>query len=95
MDEFGRKIEETADFLQLLPRFLPPEEDPAYPLLGSIDPYGNTIFNGLQMKRFLSEWESVASRARSSDEEDFMATVKRMATRCRDEVHVYLKFVGD
>jgi hypothetical protein len=95
MNEFGGKIEETADFLGTLPGLLPPVDDPAYPFLGSIDPYGSTIFNRVQMNRFLLEWEYVASHAQLPQEHELVATTRRMANRCLNEVHLYLKFVGD
>jgi hypothetical protein len=40
-------------FLALL---LPPLDDDAHPMLALIDPYGDTIFNRIQMTRFLREW---------------------------------------
>jgi hypothetical protein len=94
-NEVGGIIEETADFIGALPRLLPPQDDPASPFLGSIDLYGDTVFNRIQMGRFLSEWEHVAANAESAQEQELVATTGRMARRCRDEVHLYLKFVGD
>ena len=95
MDELGGKIEETVDLNEALPSLLPREDDPAYPFLASIDLYGNTVFNWMQMKRFILEWEYVASHAHSAQEQELAATVRRMAARCLNEVHLYLKFVGD
>ena len=93
--EFGNKIEEIGDPYEMLPALLPPWDDPAYPFLGSIDLYGNTIFNRIQMERFLTEWDYVVSHAQSVQEQELVAAIRRMACRCRDEVHLYLKFVGD
>ena len=94
-DEFGGKIEEIADEHQVLPPLLPPEDDPAYPFLESIDLWGDTVFNRIQMGRFISEWAYVVSRAQSVEEKELVAAISRMALRCRDEVHLYLKFIGD
>ena len=67
-----------------------------YPFLASIDPYGDTTFNNLQMPRFLKEWAAVVSqRAKTTEEQALVASVESLARRCRDEVHVYLKFIGD
>lgn len=93
--EFGNKIEEIADPYQLLPLLFPPADDPEYPFLGSIDLYGITIFNRIQMKRFLTEWNYVVSHAQSAQEQELVEAIRRMACRCRDDVHIYLKFVGD
>ena len=94
-DEFGGKIEEIGDPYQLLPPLFPPEDHPGYPFLGSIDLYGNTVFNRIQMRRFLAEWAYVVSQAKSTPEQELVAAIERMACRCRDDVHIYLKFIGD
>jgi hypothetical protein len=36
-----------------LGKLLPEYGDPAHPMLASIDLYGNTLFNRIQMDRFL------------------------------------------
>jgi hypothetical protein len=94
-DEFGGKIKEIGDPYQLLPPLFPPEDHPGFPFLGSIDLYGNTVFNRIPIGRFLSEWAYVVSRAESTQEKELVAAIGRMACRCRDDVHVYLKFIGD
>jgi hypothetical protein len=66
-----------------------------YYFLQGIDPYGDTIFNSLQMLRFLEEWDWLTAKASTNEEREFLAKVRRMAERCRDEVHLYLKFIGD
>ena len=37
-----------------------PFGDSAYPMLQYIDEYGNTVFNRLQMRGFLVEWDRLA-----------------------------------
>jgi hypothetical protein len=62
-DEFGNRIEGVADSENLLPALLPLDEQiRVYPMLESIDLYGDTFFHRLQMRRFLSEWAEVASK---------------------------------
>src|SRR5438046_3047207 len=82
IDEFGGKIDEFPDPMGLLVPLFPPEDNPAYPFLASIDPYGDTIFNRMQMKRFLIEWNYVIAQARSDSERDIAEAVQRMASRC-------------
>ena len=94
-DEWGGKIDAAGDPKNLLGRLLPANDDPAYVMLSAIDPYGDTVFNCLQMKRFIAEWASVASKARTEDESELVSKIESLAHRCRDEVHVYLKFIGD
>jgi hypothetical protein len=94
-DERGFRIDSIADPRNLLGRLLPAHDDQVYVLLSTIDPYGDTVFKQLQMKRFLSEWESVLSKARSLDERQLLLRIESLATRCSGERHTYLKFIGD
>ena len=76
-------------------KLLPEPGADEYPFIGSLDPYGDTTFNGLQMRRFLSEWAVVSQRATTAEEQALVGNVEALARRCRDEIHVYLKFIGD
>jgi hypothetical protein len=95
-DEFGGQIDSILDPKNLLPGLLPPDEKiEAYPMLSGIDLYGDTVFNRLQMPRFLSEWAEVASNARTEEERKLVLDIQELARRCSDDVHKYLKFIGD
>lgn len=94
-DEFGSRLDGVNDPKNLLGRLLPPIGDDAYPMLGSIDPYGDTIFNHVQMHRFFIEWPAVSGKAQTTEEQLLLSTIDSLARRCRDEVHLYLKFIGD
>ncbi len=65
-----------------------------FPLVGSIHPYGDTIFNRLQMRQLLKEWAVLISRVQES-ERIVMEETRRLAEACRDGVHLYLRFIGD
>ena len=65
------------------------------PMVASIDRYGDTIFNRIQMDQFLVEWSEVAKRASTTDEEILVTRVKEFAEMVRDTVHLYLIFIGD
>jgi hypothetical protein len=94
-DELGGRIDGVDDPRCLLDKLLPKPGTDEYPFLGSIDPYGDTTFNNLQMRRFLKEWAVVSQRAQTAEEQALVGYIESLARRCRDEVHVYLKFVGD
>jgi len=72
-----------------------PTGDSSFRLLCYIDPYGDTIFNRLQMQSFLSEWEAIKKEAIAERDKQAWLKVKILAERCRDEVHLYLRFMGD
>ncbi len=92
--ERGEVLERVTDSQNLVGRFLPPNDNWDCPMLASIDPYGDTIFNRVQMDRFLREWRALGHQS-DSDAQSLVWTIEQMAVRCRDEVHLYLKFVGD
>jgi alkylhydroperoxidase/carboxymuconolactone decarboxylase family protein YurZ len=95
-DELGGRIEGVDDPRGLLDKLLPELRDgDDYPFLRSIDPYGDTTFNRLQMPRFLREWATISVKASTSDEQALVLAVALLARRCGDEVHTYLKFIGD
>jgi len=64
-------------------------------LLSGIDPFGKTVFNHLQMKVFLEEWERVKDRVRDDSQLEAWDKVKHMAETCRDDRDLYLRFVGN
>ena len=64
-------------------------------MLAAVDWYGDTIFNRLQMDRFLSEWEILKQRSSTSEEAALIEKVKELALRCLSGTHLYLAFIGD
>ena len=94
-DEFGGKISSVADTKNWLPQLLEPLQDGAHPFLDSIDLYGDTVFNRLQMSRFLREWKDLAERASMPEVLALVSEIRDLALLCQTEVHRYVKFIGD
>ena len=94
-DEFGGTLSTTTDPKNLLTHLLPEFGDTEYPMLGCIDPYGDTTFNRPQITLFLAEWSAVSSKAKTLEEKELAASIESMAQRVRENVHLYLKFIGD
>jgi hypothetical protein len=92
--ERGEVIASVGDPKNLLHRLLERAVSDA-PLLAEIDWNGDTIFNRLQIPRFLSDWQAVARQARTSEDEKLVNAVRELADRCQGNIHQYLKFVGD
>jgi len=65
------------------------------PLLAEIDWYGDTVFNRLQMPRFLSQWRVLAKNCKSPEEAKLVDEVTALAEQCEGGVHLYLEFIGD
>jgi hypothetical protein len=66
-----------------------------FALLSGIDPFGKTVFNHLQMKTFLQEWDRAKERVRDESQLEAWEKVKQMAETCRDDRDLYLRFVGN
>ena len=73
---------------------IPAHAEREFPLLRSIDPFGKTVFNHLQMETFLEEWEKVRDRARDESQKEAWGKVKEMAETCQGDRDLYLRFVG-
>ena len=94
-DERGERLDNVGDPTNILQRLLPSVNDHSFVCLTFIDPYGDTVFNQLQMETCLVELERIAAKATTDQERDLLDGVKRLMDRCRSEQHVYLKFYGD
>jgi hypothetical protein len=62
-------------------------------LLRYIEPYGDTVFNQQQMDYFIDGWKLIQPKA--AEQKQPWEKVFRMATKCKNEEHLYLKFIGD
>jgi hypothetical protein len=74
---------------------LPDFDDQRFICLRFIDPYGDTVFNCLQIPVVLEELDTVE---RASDDPQVKATIKKikeLAQTCQKEPHQYLRFIGD
>jgi len=96
VSERGEVIEEVFDEQSRLTPLI--ESVPEYEATHCIqymNRYGDTIFNSLQLVRFLDEWKMVEANAVTEDEKDLVAAVQRLALLAEEENHMYIKFVGD
>jgi hypothetical protein len=94
-DERGKMMKQVLDRSWFLNGGVLPLDDKSYSLLRYINPYGNTVFNQLQMRDFLNEWQRLRAAARVPEEIALMDGVENLARECQAEPHLYLKFVGD
>jgi hypothetical protein len=93
--ESGTVLDSISDPSNSLHQILPDNKDVGYVHINCIDWYGDTMFNVLQIPRFLSEWNQILPAAQTRGAASLHARVLEMAQRCLTEVHVYLKFRGD
>jgi len=94
-NESGESIARVEDPTNILHRLLPSPDDARYRFLGTIDWYGDTVFNYLQASQFLEEWRRLTAQASGPDETALMRAIEMIAERVAKERHLYLKFYGD
>jgi len=71
-------------------------EDETYPLLSGIDPYGDTIFNSLQLPHLILELERRLEVMDAGPKSRSVEGVLALAREClASSPHTYLVFVGD
>jgi hypothetical protein len=94
--ESGEVVDRVGESEPTLLLVLPDEEEEKeFPLLRFVDPYGDTVFNGLQSEALIPELKRLQSRATSQQQRKLMERVLELAEACRSSVHHYLVFVGD
>jgi hypothetical protein len=91
----GKAIEEIPDLESLLSRFFPSWDDLTYHFLRYIDPWGETVFNHLQMDELIFELRRIRQKASTEEQRAFVDAIEGMADRCKDSDGLYLKFSGD
>ena len=95
VDEHGAELARAPDPSGALNSLIPRRGDTRFQCWRFIDVYGDTVFNQCQMPQFLQELALVRASTTAPPARALLDCVERLATRCRDEVHLYLKFVGD
>ncbi len=93
-DQQGRMLEQVS-YPVGLPNTLIPYDDESFPCLGYVDAYGNTIFNHLQMKPFLLDWQRLYAVASSEAQISYLDQVEVLAQRCRTGFCLFLKLEGE
>ena len=94
--ESGDVLRETAN-MYVLERFLQRAHGgDDYPLIRYIDPYGDTVFNRLQIPQLLAEWRLMrASQDINSEEGKALDELEALGRYALNEPHLYLRFFGD
>lgn len=68
-------------------------QDPDFPMLGLLNPYGDTFFSGIQMPRVIPELRKLRELTRHPP--SVLQDLEDLASECADGPHMYLVFVGD
>lgn len=92
-DAQGNVLQRVVEGAVELSKVLPPLGDPDFPVLGLVDPYGDTFFSSLQMKAVLPELRRLKQLVPNPPA--VLIDVEELAEQCAEGVHVFLVFVGD
>ena len=90
----GEVLSRVDDESGILAKVLPEGAFARYPLLGCVDRYGDTVFNGLQAVHVLAEI-TMLSNGLPQAEVAVLGAVRDLAVRCEAGPHLYLRFEGD
>lgn len=89
-----RRLDQAFPSKTALERLLPFGHT-SFPMLGCIDPYGDTLFSGVQMRLFIPEWDRLMQNVTDKDDTAFLSKVRKMAEKCMNQPHIFLRFAGD
>jgi hypothetical protein len=93
--ESGETVERLEDREGLVNTLIPPMSEQSFQCWRFIDEYGDTVFNRQQMPQFLAELAVIRDRTGDAAPRRVLDDIEALAFRCRDEVHLYLRFYGD
>lgn len=85
------------DFHGVIAKSLPAISDNRYCCIRFIDPYGDTIFNHIQAKTLLNEWDSLCDSFTGECAEQLWDDIRNLITFCASNkgIHHYIAFIGD
>ena len=91
-DEEGNQVGECVDLpIELLPNL----HDSKFACLRFIDPYGDTLFNRLQLPAVLEDVRLLKMTERTNEQNELIYRIEALVGVCEKKPHLYLKFIGD
>ncbi|MEX8505757.1 hypothetical protein [Leptothrix ochracea] len=94
-EENGKELARLSDPSSLLGKFLPDESDFGFVCLRFVDPYGDTIFNTLQIPVVLQELQARLAIPLSPLVEEHLRKAIALVENAENHIHTYLRFIGD
>ena len=90
----GKAVEEIPDLESLLSRFFPSWDDLTYHFLRYIDPWGETVFNHLQMDELIFELRRIRQKADTEEQRAFVDAIEGMAGSLQRRRRAVLEIYG-
>jgi len=89
------KIINSIDDNDLLKKYIPEINNKEFYCLKYLDVYGDTVFNKLQMDDLNIELKRIQEKNKSDEIGLLIEKLFELIEKCKNEVHLYLKFYGD
>ena len=93
--ESGNELARLSDPQSLLKEFLPSEPALEFACLRFVDPYGDAIFNTLQIPVLLRELNSLSSQPLELRVAEHLTKAISLVANAQGYIHTYIRFVGD
>ena len=94
-EENGIELARLIDPQSLVQKWLPPEPAMNFACLRFVDPYGDTVFNTLQLPVLLQELKSCNSTSLELRAAEHLNEAIALVGKAQGYIHTYLRFVGD
>lgn len=94
-EEDGSELARLSDPQSLVQQFLPLISDTKSVCLRFVDPYGDTVFNCLQLPVLLTELEQCMAQQYEPQVAEHLSAALALVKSAQGYVHTYVRFVGD
>jgi len=93
--ESGEVQDEVLDDQNLTERLLPDREDGTSPCLRFVDPFGDTLFNQIQIPFVVTELEKRLRGPAKPDAKSHCEAILKAVKASVGEAHTYVRFSGE
>jgi hypothetical protein len=93
--ESGEVQDEVLDDTNLTEKLLPDREDPTSPCLRFVDPFGDTVFNQIQIPLVVTELQTRLRGALKPDAKAHCEAILKAVKAATGEDHTYVRFSGE
>lgn len=94
-EDCGTELARLSDPLSLMQKWLPIQSATEFAYLRFIDPYGDTVFNTLQLPTLLQELKSCHTNLLDVKIADHLNKAIALVTGAQGFTHTYIRFIGN
>jgi len=91
----GESLDMLLDPEDALNQLVPRREDDSFPLVNTIDPYGDADLLSSQMSEFVGELDRLEGARLTKAQREYLAQLRALADRCAAVPRYRLRFIGD